>query len=142
MSKIFFLLFLLIATNLSAAKEKIWDFQYSFNLKKDKIATVLIDKDSAGKGKNRYELSFRWTLYDGSKNLILLTKYMGYPNQYVLSMKRSLDRVKVKLLQDGGDYHEGAYALIVFSNFEPKKQVATLDVYIKDKTKRIQVTFK
>ncbi len=142
MSKIFFFLFLFIVINLSAAKQKMWDFQYSFNLKKDKIATVFIDKDSAGKGKSRYVLSFRWTLYDGSKNLILLTKYMGYPNQYILSMKRSLDRVKVRLLQDGGDYREAAYALIVFSNFELKKRVATLDVYIKDETKKVQVVFK
>lgn len=119
-----------------------WDFQYSFNLKKDKIATIFIDKDSTSKGKSKYVLSFRWTLYDGSKNLILLTKYMNYPNQYVLSLKRSLDRVKVKLLQNSGDYHEPAYALIVFSNFEPKKQIATLDVYIKDETKRVQVIFK
>ncbi len=142
MSRIFFLLFFLFC-NLTFAKEKsFWDFLHSFNLKKDKIASVFINESDKDKsGKSLYVLKFRWTLY-ANGNLILLSDYMNYPNQYVLRKQRSLDRIRVKLLADANDYNGKTYALIVFSGFDKNKDEATLDVYIKDEAKRIRVDFK
>ena len=141
MNKIFFLILFLLC-DISFAKERsIWNFQYSFNLKKDKIATVFINKSDKDKqGNSLYVLKFRWTLY-ANKNLILLSNYMGYPHQYVLKKTHSMDRVRIKLLADGNDYNGKIYALIVFSDFNKNKNSAILDVYIKDETKKIRVDF-
>lgn len=142
MNKIFFLILLLLCDISFAKDSSIWNFQYSFNLKKDKIATVFINESDKNKeGKSLYVLKFRWTLY-ANKNLILLLNYMGYPHQYVLKKKRSMDRVRIKLLADGNDYNGKIYALIVFSDFNKKENSAILDVYIKDETKKIRVDFK
>jgi hypothetical protein len=120
-----------------------WEFQYSFNLKKDKIATVFISKNKKNKNKKpRYVLKFRWTLYDGSENLYLFVDYMNHPYQYILKKKRHLDRVVVKLLPDGRDYNGRTYAMLVFADFDKKRREATMEVYIKDQMKRIKVEFK
>ncbi|NOX14571.1 MAG: hypothetical protein GXP61_00760 [Epsilonproteobacteria bacterium] len=142
MSKIFLLIFLLFCDSSYAKKQKLWDFQYSFNLKKDKIATIFVDKKSKDKSKNnKYALKFRWTLY-ANKNLIFLVKYMKYPHQYVLQKKRLLDSVQIKLLNDGRDNNGRAYALIIFSDFSQAKQMASFNVYIKDEMKRMNIEFK
>ncbi len=141
MSKIILLFFLLFCDFSYAKKQKLWDFQYSFNLKKDKIATIFIDKDTKDKsGKSLYVLKFRWTLYTNN-SLIVLTKYMNYPHQYVLQRKRLFDSIQIKLLSDGKDYRGRAYALIVFSDFNKNRQIATLNVYIKDEMKRMRIEF-
>jgi len=125
---------------LYAQKQKLWDYQYTFNLKKDKIATVIINNNPKNtKGKSKYILYFRWTLY-ANKNLILLVNYMNYPHQFVLQKERLHDRVQIKLLGNGGDYNARAYALIVFSDYN--KNIATINVFIKDRKKRMIVNFK
>ena len=141
MSKILLLSFLLFCDFSYAKKQKLWDFQYTFNLKKDKIATVIINKNTKDKkAKSKYTLNFRWTLY-ANKNLILLANYMNYPHQYVLTKQRLHDRVQIKLLGDDG-YNGRTYALIVFSDFDKDKNIATMNVFIKDQKKRIVVDFK
>ena len=141
MSKILLLSFLLFCDFSYAKKQKLWDFQYTFNLKKDKIATVIINKNTKDKKvKSKYTLNFRWTLY-ANKNLILLANYMNYPHQYVLTKQRLQDRVQIKLLGDNG-YNTRAYALVVFSDFDKDKNIATMNVFIKDQTKKIVVDFK
>jgi len=142
MSKILLLFFLIFFNFSYAKKQKIWDFQHTFNLKKDKIATILINKNSKDKkGNKAYTLRFRWTLY-ANKSLILLANYMGYPHQFVLQKKRLQDRVEIKLLGDGGDYNAKAYAIVVFSSFNINKKIATMDVFIKDQKNRMIVNFK
>jgi len=140
MSKILLLSFLLFCDFSYAKKQKLWDFQYTFNLKKDKIATIIINKNTKDKkAKSRYILNFRWTLY-ANKNLILLANYMHYPHQYILTKNRLQDRVQIKLLGDD-DYNARAYALIVFSDFDKNKNIATMNVFIKDQKKRLTVDF-
>lgn len=141
-SKILFVISFLLVDLTFAKTQSLWNFQYSFNLKKDKIAKVYIKK-TANKNKQKnssYLLKFRWTLYE-NKNLILLSNYMGYPYQYVLKKESSLNSVKIKLLSSANAYNGRTYALIVFSDFNEKKQIATLNVYIKDDKKRISVKF-
>ena len=132
MSRIFLSFFIIFSFSYGAS-QKLWDFEHSFNLKKDKIAIVNINK-------NRYSLKFRWTLYT-NKTLILLANYMGYPYQFVLKRVRPLDRVEIKLLGDSGDFGGRTYALLVFSDFDDQKNLATIDVYIKDEVRRIKVDF-
>ncbi len=142
MSKILFLILFLLSDTSFAKQRSNWDFQYSFNLKKDKIATVFINRNKKNKeGKSLYVLKFRWTLY-ANKNLILLLNYMGYPHQYVLKKTDLMQSVRIKLLADGNDYNGRIYAVIVFSDFDKRKNRAILDVYIKDETKKIRVDFK
>ena len=142
MSKIIFLVLFLFSNPVFAKKESFWNFWHSFNLKKDKIASVYINYiDSSKNGNNPFVLKFRWTLF-ANNNLILLSNYMNYPHQYVLRKQRSQDRVRIKLLADANDYNGKTYALIVFSGFNKAKNQATLDVYIKDQANRIRVDFK
>ena len=141
MNKIFFLILFLFCDISFAKSKSFWDFGHTFNLKKDKIATVFINKSDKNKnGKSLYALKFRWTLY-ANNNLIVLSNYMGYPHQYVLRKERSQDRIRIKLLADANDYNGKTYALIVFSDFNKNKDRAILDVYIKDEAKRIRVDF-
>lgn len=120
-----------------------WNFQYSFNLKKDKIATLFINKQVKNRdGKSRYTLKFRWTLYDSSGNLFVFVNYMGHPNQYIFKKDRHLNRVRIKLLPDGRDYNSQTYAILVFAGFDEKKRVAKMEVYIKDEMQRLEVEFK
>ena len=144
MNRFFLLFFLLFDLYSYAANQSIWNYQYSFNLKKDKIATVYISRQQKSEKKRdtRYLLKFRWTLYDGSKNLFVFLNYMGHPNQYILKKERHLDRIRIKLLPDGRDYNGKTYAVMVFANFDDKKRVATMEIYIKDEMKRVKVEFK
>ncbi len=145
MNRFFLLFFLLFDLFAYGANKSIWNYQYSFDLKKDKIATVYISrqqKSSKTKNNNKYTLRFRWTLCDGSKNLYVFLDYMGHPNQYILKKERHLDRVMIKLLPDGRDYNGQTYAIIVFANFDKNKRVATMEVYIRDEMKRVKVEFK
>jgi len=140
MSRIFLSFFIIFSFSYGAS-QKLWDFEHSFNLKKDKIAIVNINKNVKNKkNNNRYSLKFRWTLY-ANKTLILLANYMGYPYQFVLKRVRQLDRVEIKLLGDSGDFGGRTYALLVFSDFDEQKNVATIGVYIKDEARRIKVDF-
>ncbi|MCF6173580.1 MAG: hypothetical protein L3J44_07370, partial [Campylobacteraceae bacterium] len=55
--------------------------------------------------------------------------------------RRLLDSVQIKLLNDGRDNNGKAYTLIVFSDFDKSKRIATFNVYIKDEMKRMNIEF-
>jgi len=143
-SKVLLLLPILLFIHLSAKEKKNWDFEYFYKLKKDQFANIYINRNGSGdKTKsNSYLLSFRWTLYDGSKNLIVLLNYQGYPYQYSLRQERLRDRIEIPLLYRSKNYVKDTYALIVFSNFNKKKMTADFDVYIRDRNKKLLVDFK
>ena len=139
-----YLLFLVLFYSVLFAKNPtVWDFQNSYTLKKDEVATVVISRKGDKKVNSKpYVLNFRWTLYDGSKNLTVLLNYMGYPYQYELRKERLRDRIKVKLTKSNKRVLPDSYALIVFEDFDTKKMRADFNLFIKDTNKEFLVEFK
>ena len=115
------------------------DYSYSYTLKKDEIAKIEIKKDYLPTKKSEGILKFRWTLYKADR-LVLLVDYEGFKYQYILQKLYQRDRVKINLLRDFPEIKNQAYAIIAFKDFKNNK--ATLEVFIKDSQKRLEVRFK
>ena len=139
MSKLLISLFLLLSF-LEAAKKSNWTHEYTYSLKKDEIANVGIST-AILKGEDKSTLFFRWTSIVGDRVTVLLN-HKGYPYQYILYKKRSLDRVKIYLLPHGRDkMNERSYLFLVLSNISQDEKMADFDIFIKDDKKRILVEF-
>ena len=139
MSKLLISLFLLLSF-LEAAKKSNWTHEYTYSLKKDEIANVGIST-AISKGEDKSTLFFRWTSIVGDRVTVLLN-HKGYPYQYILYKKRSLDRVKIYLLPHGRDkMNERSYLFLVLSNISQDEKMADFDIFIKDDKKRILVEF-
>jgi hypothetical protein len=133
--KAFVLVYLMFALNLQA-----WDFSYRYSLKKDEIAHVVVGT-SESKGQKSFDLFFRWTL-NVKDRVTVLFNFKGHPYQYILYKKRSLDRVKINLLNDGIDrFADKTYLYLVLSDINQEKKVVDFDIFISDKNKRILVKF-
>ena len=135
MSKLFFLICSVIFLN--AGGIDYWDHIYTHKLKKDQVATVMIQKDQPSRGVIDSNLSFRWTLFKNSA-LIVLANYEGFATQYTLYQKRKRDNVRIDLDSYTTRLNR-PYLLLQFSDFDPKTEVATIETYIKDPTKTIRV---
>ena len=136
MSRIFCLVFL--ASSLFA-ESSFWNYTYSYTLKKDQVADIVIKKNYLPTKKSDGILKFRWTLYKG-KRLVLLTNYESYPNQFILEKRYKRDTVKIDLLGDNPTISKEAFAIIKFRDFKGDK--AYLDVMIRDPEHRMEVRFK
>ena len=137
MNKIFIALLTLISIVVGAEKSN-WTHRYT--LKKDEIANITISTTES-KGLDKYSLFFRWTTIVGDR-VTLLLNYRGYPHQYILYKKRSLDRVKFDLLPHGSNpLEERSYLLIVLDDIAKDSKEASFNIFIKDDKNRILVKF-
>lgn len=142
MNKIFFLLFFLASTLLYAKGQQTWEYQHRFLLKKDQIAQIHFNSVAlANKQKNSsFLLKFGWVLFE-NENLTLLLNYKGYPHQYLLKSGKPIDGVKIDLLSNSNGLRGRVYALIDIADFDQQKQLARIDVYIRDDTKKVRIKF-
>ncbi|MBE0494815.1 MAG: hypothetical protein IBX45_00250 [Campylobacterales bacterium] len=120
-----------------------WAHQYRFVLEKDEWASVFVYpeylKDEVGGGREEYR--FSWTLYD-TTNLVVHTRFRGFPKQHTLSLRRGLETVIEPLLVDPANRIAGKAELwLVFEGFDAEKKVAFLEVYIQDRQKRVLIEF-
>jgi len=134
---------LLAALTLSLHAKVEWAHQYRFVLEKDEWASVFVYpehlKDEVNGGREEYR--FSWTLYD-TTNLIVHTRFRGFPKQHTLSLRRGLEAVREPLLFDPANRIAGKTALwLVFEDFDTEKKVAFLEVYIEDRQKRVLIEF-
>ena len=83
-------------------------------------------------------LTFRWTLYvnDG---LVMLYDYEKFKYQNVLYLDYSLDGFRINLKNRAEDAFDYPYVLIVFSEFDKKKQEVMFTVLFKDDKRTILV---
>ncbi|MDD2383788.1 MAG: hypothetical protein PHN18_06315 [Sulfurospirillaceae bacterium] len=139
--------FLLLLTSTLFAKQS-FEYQHQFSLKKDEIATIIINRKEVVKKPqndnptNEYILHFRWTLY-ANNTLIVLVNYRGYPTQYTMQKKSPLDSVIIPLLPDSIDRINGrVYLKMVFNDFSQGNKEAIFDIFIEDTNQRILVEFK
>ncbi len=134
MSKFFFIIFLAgfcFGVN--------WEYQYTFKLKKDETATVQINKEET-KIKDAGLFKFRWTLYK-NEGLVILANYEGFPYQYVLYRKRGRDFIRQIIDKKPPKAWLMPYMLLKFEDFDEKKEIATLGVFISDPQKGNSVSF-
>jgi hypothetical protein len=134
------ILFFLSFTILFGANKSNWTHTHSYTLKKDEVANVGFSTIES-KGADKDSLFFRWTSIVKDRVTILLNS-KGYPHQYILYKKRSLDRIKFYLLPDGSNRMEDrSYLLLVLSDINQGKNEVSFDIFIKDDKNRIVVEF-
>lgn len=139
MSKVFIALFLFVSIVIGAEKSN-WTHTYKYTLKKDEIASIGISTTES-KGLDKSSLFFRWTSIVGDRVTVLLN-HKGYPHQYILHKKRSLDRVKLYLLPNGSNQMEDkTYLLLVLADINQGNKEVDFDIFIKDDKNRILVEF-
>ena len=139
MSKKAVLIFLM-SLCLFAKDDQMWDYAYSFKLKKDQTARVLVSRSNKKKNSKEGVFVFRWTLFS-NEGLVTLVNYQGHPTQHVLYRKKHQVTFIFKLIPDSMSLADRTYLMLIFSDFDKKKQRAVYDVYIKDPKKRIIVIF-
>ena len=139
MSKIFISLFLFVSI-VSGAEKSNWTHTHKYTLKKDEIASIGISTTES-KGLDKSSLFFRWTTIVGDRVTVLLN-HKGYPYQYILYKKRSLDRVKLYLLPDGNSQMiDRSYLLLVLADIKQANREVSFDILIEDNKNRILVEF-
>ena len=139
MSKVFISLFLFVSILIGAEKSN-WTHAHKYTLKKDEIASIEISTTES-KGLDKSSLFFRWTTIVGDRVTVLLN-HKGYPHQYILYKKRSLDRVKLYLLPDGSNKMlDRSYLLLVLADINQGNKEVNFDIFIKDNRNRILVEF-
>ena len=139
MSKIVISLFL-IFTFVNSAEKSNWTHTHKYTLKKDEMANVGVSTTES-KGLDKSSLFFRWTSIVKDRVTVLLN-HKGYPYQYILYKKRSLDRIKLYLLPDGNNrMADRSYLLLVLTEINQDKKEASFDILIEDNKNRILVEF-
>ncbi len=139
MSKILISLFLLLSIS-SGAEKSNWTHTYKYTLKKDKIANIRFSTTES-KAEDKDSIIFRWTSIVGDRVTVLLND-KGYPHQYILYKKRSLNKVKFSLLPDGSSQMlDKTYLLLILADINQEKQEVSFDIFIKDDKNRILVEF-
>ncbi len=123
---------------LSGAEKSNWTHTYKYTLKKDELAKISF---SNVKSKDKYSFFFRWTTIVSDRVTVLLN-YKGYPHQYILYKKRSLDRVKFFVLSDGKNrLDDKSYIIVALDEINQEKKIVSFDIFIKDDKNRILVEF-
>jgi hypothetical protein len=139
MSKLLISLFLFISI-VNGAEKSNWTHTHKYTLKKDEIANIGTSTTES-KGLDKSSLFFRWTTIVGDRVTILLN-HKGYPHQYILYKKRSLDRVKLYLLPNGSNQMiDRSYLLLVLADINQGNQEVSFDILIEDNKNRILVEF-
>jgi len=139
MSKILISFFILLSIA-HGAKKSNWAHTHQYTLKKDEVANIGTSTTES-KGLDKSSLFFRWTTIVGDRVTVLLN-HKGYPHQYILYKKRSLDRVKLYLLPDGSSrLGERTYLLIVLTDINQDNKEVSFDILVSDNKNRVLVEF-
>jgi hypothetical protein len=113
-------------------------FTHRFILKKDQTAVVQIKKDYPKTYKKEGILTFRWTLYQ-NRRLVLLVDYEGFKQQHVLMTLYGRESVKIFLTGDYKRLDRRPFVLLTFDAFDEKKRVAKITAAFSDPQKRLEI---
>ncbi len=128
-------IFLFCILELFGAK---WKYQYQFNLKKDQILKIKISYRDKKVSLRDGIWSFRWTLYKTGA-LVTFSEYQKVKTQHVLYKDFRLHSFETELVPMGSSIKDRVYLLAVFEDFDKKKSIATMDIFIKDGNTKILV---
>ena len=109
-----------------------WSNEVSYVLKKDQLVTIKIKYQDKKITKRSGDFTFRWTLYDNSNQLLVLSSYQGFKKQISLKKDYNLDSFKIELNPKFSKPWKNSYIKVVFDKFDRKKEEATFLVFIKD----------
>jgi len=131
---------ILVFSFLNAKNESSWTYSHRYSLEKDEIANIGYST-TASKGEDKSKLFFRWTSIVGDR-VTVLVNHKGYPHQYVLYKKRSLDSIKLYFLPNGSNQiEERSYLLLSLSDINQDNGEVNFDIFVKDNKNRILVKF-
>lgn len=131
---------LLIFSFLNAKTKSKWTHSHRYTLKKDEVAS-LDYSTTVSKGEDNQTVAFRWTSVIDDRVTVLL-KHKGYPHQYILYKKRSLNSIKLNLLPHGSNQMDDrSYLFMTLSDINQGKGEVDFDIFIKDNKNRIMVEF-
>ena len=128
---------LFLGTLLLAATAN-FGFSHRFLLKKDQTAVVMIKKDYPETFEKEGILTFRWTLYQNQR-LVLLLDYEGFKQQHILMRLYGRKSVKIFLTGDYKRIDRRPFVLLTFEKFDQKKSVATITAAFSDPQKRLEI---
>jgi len=117
-----------------------WKYKYRFELKKDQTAKVVITfRDKSIRLRDGI-FTLRWTLYK-NRALTLFSSYQKVESQHILYKGYRLRSFETQLVPVGSLLVDRVYLLTVFRDFDKKRGIAKLDVYIKDDNLKILADF-
>jgi hypothetical protein len=114
-----------------------WDYQHSFQLKKDEVAHIEVIRRVDD---SKRDLTLRWTLYQNER-LVLLVKYDTFPTQYILQKEYKRNSIRIALRDDYSEASQRCFLILSFKSFDEGKKVALLEASIMDVKKRIEIRF-
>ncbi len=138
MNRIFFWILLVSALSLQGATR--WKYQYQFELKKDQTAKIKISFRDKKMFLRNGLFTFRWTLYK-NKALTVFSSYQKVKAQHILYKGYRLGSFGVELLPIGSTLTDRVYLLVVFRDFDKKKGIAKIDMFIQDTNAKILADF-
>lgn len=109
-----------------------WSYEANYILKKDQLVTIKIQHQDKKRTKRSGDFTFRWTLYDPSNQLIVLSSYQGFKKQLALKKDYNLDSFRIDLNPNFSKPWENSYIKVVFEKFNQKKKEATFLIFVKD----------
>ena len=124
--------FLILSIFLNSLFGAFWSHESSYVLKKDQLVTIQIKPQNKKQTKRSGDFTFRWTLYDPSSQLIVMSSYQGFKKHVALKTDYNLDSFKIYLNPDFSKPWKVGFIKVVFEKFDTKKQEATFLVFIKD----------
>lgn len=125
----YFLIFSLFTNLLFSVS---WSYEANYILKKDQLVTIKIQHQDKKRTKRSGDFTFRWTLYDPSNQLIVLSSYQGFKKQLALKKDYNLDSFRIDLNPNFSKPWENSYIKVVFEKFNQKKKEATFLIFVKD----------
>jgi len=139
MNKLWIIILLFLLPAISWAKIE-WANQYRFILAKDEPAIVIIHHANDDEILPE-EYKFSWTLFD-TKQLVLHTRYRDFPKQYILTLERGKRALRQQIMPDAANRMLGnVHLLLEFIEFNNEEKLATIDVFIQDRSGRTRVEF-
>lgn len=131
---------LLLCTFLSGA-EGGFELTHRFTLKKDQPAVIEIRKDTPVTYAKEGLLTFRWTLWQ-NRRLVLLLDYEGFKHQYILETKFGRNTTELFLTGDYKRIDRRPFLLLTFEKFSKKERRATITAQLHDPDKRLEIKIK
>ncbi|MEY4505077.1 MAG: hypothetical protein RL154_1374, partial [Pseudomonadota bacterium] len=126
-----FLFSSLFAAERKPPNMQLWSKYDVITLKRNQIAKYHLIIDGVSKF-----LTFRWTLYV-NEGLVMLYEYEKFTFQNILYISNQLQGYRLNLKNRAENAFDYPFALIVFAEFDDKKQEAMFEFFLKDEKRTI-----
>lgn len=105
------------------------------SLKKDVQKKILVKYDAGVR-----VFKFRWTLYV-NEGLVVFHSYDKIVSQHILYLNHINQSFILYLQEPGTSLHVRPYVLVKFKKFDFKKNIATFELFLYDKSSKVQMQY-